>query len=102
MAILASPCCRRQPERRRNGVSPPMLTVAWRRLVAQPVGRVLDLVRAQWYWLRSFSILLALFLFGDLSAAAGRGLLPVYAEDILGREPDFSSLLVSAPLVPTH
>jgi len=65
----------------------------------RPVARSLDFGRAQSFWLRPFSILLALFFFGDLSAAAGRGLLPVYAEDILGREPDFASLLVSARLL---
>ncbi len=69
------------------------------RIITAPAGRVAGFARTQAYWLRPFSILLALFFFGDLSAAAGRGLLPVYSEDILGREPDFASLLVSARLL---
>ncbi len=69
------------------------------RIITEPAFRLSGFARAQSYWLRPFSILLALFLFGDLSAAAGRGLLPVYSEEILGREPDFASLLISARLL---
>lgn len=76
-----------------------MFGAAWRRFLVEPAARLRVFVRAESYWLRPFGILVALFFFGDLSAAAGRGLLPVYAEDILGREPSFASLLVSARLL---
>ncbi|NPV07494.1 MAG: MFS transporter, partial [Anaerolineae bacterium] len=61
--------------------------------------RLLEFAQTQSAWLRPFAILLALFFFGDLSAAPGRSLLPVYNEDVLGRAPDFASLLVSARLL---
>lgn len=70
-----------------------------RRAAAGRARRLLEFARTQSFWLRPFSVLLGLFFFGDLAAAAGRNLLPVYSEDALGRPPDFASLLVSARLL---